>query len=66
MGARLMASALFDSPKHLVRLVAQLEIKPAELAVVPSHYKMVAGGVHIQTRDPSDAREERLHELLPR
>ena len=57
---------LTDSPKHLVRLVAQLEIEPAELAVVPSHYKMVAGRMHIQTRDPSDAREVRLHELLPR
>ena len=40
-------STKLDSPKDLVGFVAQLQIEPAQLAVVPSHYEMVAGWVHV-------------------
>lgn len=44
-----------DEPENLVRLVAQLEVEPAELAVVPAHDQMISGGMHVQRRDPFES-----------
>ena len=51
-------------PEDLVWLVAQLEVEPAQLLVVPADDEVVAERVDVHARDPSDAGLERLEQLL--
>ena len=55
-----------DVPEDLVRLVAQLEVEPAQLAVVSAHDEVVAGRVHVHGRDPARAGRQRFQERLLR
>ena len=51
-------------PEDLVWLVAQLEIEPAQFAVVSAHDKVLAQWVDVHGRDPLNARLQRLEQLL--
>ena len=51
-------------PEDFVRLVAELEVEPAQLAVVPADDEVVARGVHVHRGDPADAWGQRLEQLL--
>ena len=56
-GARVVA-------QDLVRLVGELEVEPAELAVVPADEEVLARGVDVHGGDPAQAGLEGLDELL--
>ena len=53
-------------PEDLVRLVAQLEVEPAQLLVVPADDEVVARRVDVHGRDPADAGRQRFEERLLR
>ena len=59
-------SCELDLPENLVRLVAQLQIEPAEFAVVSSDDEMVAKRVDVHRRYPLDPWLQRLEQLLLR
>ena len=53
-------------PEDLVWLVAQLEVEPAQLLVVPADDEVVARRVDVHGRDPADAGRQRFEERLLR